>query len=1242
MYQRRTTTMTNRSGTAAEHRLFCTSTVACTAIWLAVAHANQASDFDAPPIQLAQRPAQNGNALEGRWTEVRSDGRGGKTIVIDRGTITETADGSSESGRIRVNGNRVTFLFGGDAESFGFQVTNNGARLNFSDARTGRPIQRFYWTRPATAAPPSSPSTPPAAAQPRVPPIPAGPRPPQNPPAMQNPRPGNPPVTAEQRRLRAEARRTANYLNQIRRNPAAYRQMHRSLGDNDVRPMPALVWNEALRTAAERRAAYMARTGEVALTMTIEGRRVGTNQWMREAGYALEDLIRNEDSNFEVIATSRNNPDPGINAIQQFLFEGKDGPRARPILGRNFWEKCQDVGVGIAQDANGETFVSIVLGFSPAPPSIAANPSAPAPSGPASSNPAPAVPNRPSPPRNQPGRPPLTSDTAAMPPDVSPPPETRIVRMPSIIGLTREEAHQRLSDLGLDLRILAYAADNPDENTTEEVVRQNPEAGTRLVARTTVRFHHLRHPSVSTGVDYVRVPHVEGMTASAATRALEGAGLTVKVTLPEAQQEWGNQIPGSELIAGQDPATSTQVRKGTEVSLSVRMAAVPDLFQMTEQEADAALRELGFVPSKGINTTTEPLQSHLNNRSTAQFPAANTRMPTGYQVTYNLLRSTHVIPASPQPPAAQESPRSRESNINVHASWKNTEPVPIQMYWIGFDGQPSEPGTIQPGATVQGGSFATHVYVFKKGNRQIRVVTLSDEPRQHYDIKDKWGPKESGSNDGPINLFPEQFAAPRRLVVPMDDGLRIASRAVALIVKGGLPEETGVGGVTRSGLGTSRQAGSFVFGDTSGHSIKYYHHHGTWKMTFLVASDENTVVIAFRGTDKAITVGDADIYVDNDAGRAGENDVLHSVLNGQEPTRTYGQPYGAGFGYEDLQLRLQKSDRTRITDNFDKLVHPGWALAALDCLEAVRIELNGRRAEEKRIIVCGHSMGGNVATYLTYLLLNNEDGERAIPNNGKQHRLVTFGTPKSGIFRYFTAATDFSARSWIGDGFIERTEDFGEMDFLILNCEIDEDTIPTAWRDTMVNDTDGQHLFKWYAFGNVLTFREPSDSSSAHAYGTYYKAVSDPDRWLSKVPYRLYVKTADESLAGTDANLTLTISGDNSRQTTPTVINPLFTDISGAFAGTTPMRWIRHVFDDNAFEENDYDVAQLVDGTYVRQVTRITLRSDRAGGNSDWKLDSFKLRPIGTGVSYTFRANTWIEDQANDTYTLTNPVTAND
>ncbi len=188
--------------------------------------------------------------------------------------------------------------------------------------------------------------------------------------------------------LAAQSRDAANYVNQVRANPAGFAKLGASLADADVEARAPLLWSAALQRAAERHAKHMADTSEWGHFMTINGQKVGMNQWMREAGYSLVDWLRNDDTNFECIHWENgfDLSTLGRRTIDGFLAEGKDGGHVRPLIGRtDFYKACKHIGVGMATDANGKTYVSVLVGiYDPQ------NPSAQPPGQPADPTPAPA------------------------------------------------------------------------------------------------------------------------------------------------------------------------------------------------------------------------------------------------------------------------------------------------------------------------------------------------------------------------------------------------------------------------------------------------------------------------------------------------------------------------------------------------------------------------------------------------------------------------------------------------------------------------------------------------------------------------------------------------------------------------------------------------------------------------------------------------------------------------------------
>ncbi len=180
-----------------------------------------------------------------------------------------------------------------------------------------------------------------------------------------NPNPGPQPAPKPADVLKAESVKAIDYLNQIRANPGAFTHLSRSLGDADVSARPALKPNAALQAAADRKAQWMAQTGQFEHVMTINGQKVGMNQWMREAGYPLAAYLPNNETNFECLYMDGGfgAKDIGKRVMDAFMSEGKDGGHVLPTLGRGWWTPCKDVAVGMAKSSDGSIYVCVLVGI---------------------------------------------------------------------------------------------------------------------------------------------------------------------------------------------------------------------------------------------------------------------------------------------------------------------------------------------------------------------------------------------------------------------------------------------------------------------------------------------------------------------------------------------------------------------------------------------------------------------------------------------------------------------------------------------------------------------------------------------------------------------------------------------------------------------------------------------------------------------------------------------------------------
>jgi len=128
------------------------------------------------------------------------------------------------------------------------------------------------------------------------------------------------------------------------------------------------------------------------------------------------------------------------------------------------------------------------------------------------------------------------------------------VAAPNVVGLTQAAATSALTAAGLRLGMVTMQSSATVP--TGSVISQSPAAGVIVLTAAAVDV------AISSGT--VAVPNVVGLTQSAATTALTGAGLALgTVTLASS----ANIAAGS--VISQTPAAAAMVVSGTSVDLSV-------------------------------------------------------------------------------------------------------------------------------------------------------------------------------------------------------------------------------------------------------------------------------------------------------------------------------------------------------------------------------------------------------------------------------------------------------------------------------------------------------------------------------------------------------------------------------------------------------------------------------------------------------------------------------------------------
>jgi len=150
----------------------------------------------------------------------------------------------------------------------------------------------------------------------------------------------------------SEQMAAANYLNQIRKNPAAFSQ-EMGISLSGIASRQTLNWNSQLAAAAQKKAQDMADRGYFA---HVDPDGYGMNHFINQAGYTLPpDFLRSKSDNyFESLSAGTKT---AKETIKNLIYDGgadhSSAGHRRHLLGiDNFWANCTDIGVGLGYNPN--------------------------------------------------------------------------------------------------------------------------------------------------------------------------------------------------------------------------------------------------------------------------------------------------------------------------------------------------------------------------------------------------------------------------------------------------------------------------------------------------------------------------------------------------------------------------------------------------------------------------------------------------------------------------------------------------------------------------------------------------------------------------------------------------------------------------------------------------------------------------------------------------------------------------
>ncbi|MDJ0974179.1 MAG: PASTA domain-containing protein [Planctomycetota bacterium] len=202
---------------------------------------------------------------------------------------------------------------------------------------------------------------------------------------------------------------------------------------------------------------------------------------------------------------------------------------------------------------------------------------------------------------------------------------TGVVRVPNLIGLTRQRATAVLTAAGLN------GIYRGGTSPLHRVNAQSLAPGTR-VPRGTSLVVTLAATSVPPAVNTVRVPSVVNRSLREARELLTDAGLTIRL------EATGN-VTDASIVRAQAPAAGTRVARGTRVVLRMQApvqpgtVAVPDVVGKSKRRAVERLEAAGLrVKIKGLDVEVRGIRTKVRK----QDPAPGTVVVRGSEVTITL------------------------------------------------------------------------------------------------------------------------------------------------------------------------------------------------------------------------------------------------------------------------------------------------------------------------------------------------------------------------------------------------------------------------------------------------------------------------------------------------------------------------------------------------------------------------------------------------------------------------------
>jgi serine/threonine-protein kinase len=202
------------------------------------------------------------------------------------------------------------------------------------------------------------------------------------------------------------------------------------------------------------------------------------------------------------------------------------------------------------------------------------------------------------------------------------------VRVPAVVGLKLTDASTIIQNDNLTPSTI----DVPSQEPADTVIRQSPQAGTKLDENSTVTL------TVSSGPNPAIVPPVSDIPLGQVKKQIKAAHLRVGSIVHQSD----NTIPKGFVISSQ-PGAGQSVPQGTQIELIVSTGVpktpVPDVTGLASADAKAQLVAAGFkVKQVNQTTSTSPADTVLS-----ESPSPHTPEPAGTLITITVAQAPTTV-----------------------------------------------------------------------------------------------------------------------------------------------------------------------------------------------------------------------------------------------------------------------------------------------------------------------------------------------------------------------------------------------------------------------------------------------------------------------------------------------------------------------------------------------------------------------------------------------------------------------